>query len=103
HQGAPEAWSDPAGDLALDERRIDDAPAVVDGDVAQHAHLARLDVDLGDGEVSAVGEGPRAGIRIVHRCLEARLDAPELVRAEVRGARELGIAQASLRASANRR
>ena len=90
---AAEALRDPAGDLALDERGIDDAPAVVHRHVAQHAHLTRLDVDLDDGEVGAVGEGPRSGVRIVHGRLEARLDPAELVRPEVRGARELGVAQ----------
>src|SRR4029450_8121673 len=57
-----------------------DAPTAVDGDVAQHAALARLDVDVDDREVRAVGEGPRRGIGVVHGRLEARLGAAHLGR-----------------------
>ena len=42
--------------LALDEEWVDDRAAVVDGDVADEAGLAGLDVDLGDGDVRAEGE-----------------------------------------------
>jgi hypothetical protein len=96
-----EPLRDTAGDLTFDEGGIDHPPAVVDGHVAQDPHPSGLDVDFDDGEVGTVGEGPRGRIRVVHGRFEARLDAPELVRSKVRGARDLAVAQAAPRAPAD--
>ena len=59
----PERLRHPLGDTAVllagDEQRIDDPPAVVDGDVAQRAHLPGLGVHLHDRDVRPEGErGP---------------------------------------------
>ena len=43
-------------ELALDEQRVDDAPGVVAGHVADEAHPAGLGVDLDDGDVGAERE-----------------------------------------------
>ena len=47
------ALGDAAVLLAGDEQRVEDAPAVVDGDVAQQRHGAGLGVDLDDRDVRA--------------------------------------------------
>ena len=58
-QRLPDAGGDAAVLLALDEQRVDHRAAVVDGDVAQEAHGARVEVDLDDGDVGAERErGP---------------------------------------------
>ena len=50
------ALGDAAVLLAGDQQRVEDAPAVVDGDVAQHRDLAGLGVDLDDRHVRAERE-----------------------------------------------
>ena len=47
------ALGDAAVLLAGDEQRVEDAAAVVDGDVAHQPHAAGLGVDLDDGDVRA--------------------------------------------------
>ena len=93
---AAETLGDAAGDLALDERGVHDAPAVVHGDIAQHAHAPGLDVHLHHGQMSAVGERPRLLVGVVDRRLQARLQTLERVGAEVHRACEVGVRQGAI-------
>ena len=43
-------------DLALDEQGVEDLAAVVHGDVADEPRVARLHVDLHDGDMTAKGK-----------------------------------------------
>ena len=59
----------PGGDaavlLALDEQRVEDRAAVVDGDVADDADLTGVEVDLDDGDVGAERERRVALVEVV--------------------------------------
>ena len=72
HEHGPEALRDGAVDLAVDEHRIDHAPAILDDHVLQDLQLAgrRLDLDLRD--VRRVGVGQEGRI-VGRRELEARV------------------------------
>jgi hypothetical protein len=52
--------------LPLNDRSVEDPPAVVDCDVAQQLDLARLGIDIDDGQVRAVRNGRHR--RVVLRC-----------------------------------
>ena len=51
-----EALDRAADDLAVQRLRVDDGAGVVDGGVVQERELARLDVDLDDGDVPGVAD-----------------------------------------------
>ena len=69
--------------LTLDEQRVEDRAAVVDGDVAHGAHLARVEVDLDDGDV---GPERERGVALV----EVALGGEHARRAAVTVAEDLG-------------
>ena len=69
--------------LALDEQRVEDRAAVVDGDVAHDAHLARVEVDLDGGDV---GPERERGVALV----ELALGGEHAERAAVTVAEDLG-------------
>ena len=56
HQRSADALDDPALDLALDDRRVDQPAAVADCRVVDQLHGARSRIDVRDRDVRAVGE-----------------------------------------------
>ena len=63
-QRLADAGGDAAVLLALDEERVEHRAAVVDRDVAQQADLARVEVDLDDGDVGAERERGAALVEV---------------------------------------
>src|SRR4051794_31069981 len=59
------ALGDPAAHLTLDDRRVDELPAVLDDDPALDVDVTGLDVDLDDGAVRAAR--PAALPAVEHR------------------------------------
>ena len=93
---AADALGHPAVDLALDDHRVDQRPAVVHDAVAQHLDLRGVGVGLHDHGVHAVGEG-RARRRVVVGALEPRrLPRPDRRPVGVGGRGELGGARRGL-------
>ena len=65
-------------DLPLDDHRVDDVAAVVDGDEAAHLDLAGAAVDVDHADVAAEREGEVRRIVVVHR-LQPRLHPLRMV------------------------
>ena len=69
------ALGDAAVLLAANEQRVEDAAAVVDGDVAQHRDAAGLGVDLDDRDVRAERERRVGAVEVELVAQRARLEA----------------------------
>ncbi len=90
---------DPAVHLPVDQHRIDRRAAVVDRDVLDDLHLARLGIDLDHARVRS--EREHEVLRVVERCLlEPRLDVGwQLLGRDVGGERDVGHRLGLVRAS----
>ena len=56
HERDGEALGQAAVDLPFHDERVDHRAAVVHGQEPPHLHLARLAIDIDDGDVGAVGK-----------------------------------------------
>ena len=74
-----------AADLAFDDGRVDDSPAVLDHEVAEDLDLPRVDVDLDEAQVGAA-RPPAAGDAFAGEDL-GRLEDVSVPAGRVAGAR----------------
>ena len=80
-----------AGDLSLDDRRVDHHAAVLADDVAQQRDGAGVRIDLDRADVARVREHERLVGRVAVQDLQARFHARrQTAGLEVRGVRDLG-------------